>query len=105
MMIARWQIEARFGHKQQAIDSIKKWFEEIGSQIGWTSDKVRIVTGSIGALESTIESEIQIEDLKELDESWSKLATIEEHKKWGKEFEQYIVSGTPNWKIYRVISN
>ena len=50
MMIARWQIEARFGHKQTVIDSLKKWSAEIGVQIGWTEDKVRILTGSIGAL-------------------------------------------------------
>ena len=25
MMIARWQIEARFGHKQTVIDMLKRW--------------------------------------------------------------------------------
>ena len=34
MMVARWCIEARFGHKQTVIDSLKKWNREIGSQIG-----------------------------------------------------------------------
>ena len=103
MMIARWQIEARFGHKQTVIESLKRWFEEIGTQIGWTPDKVRIVTGSVGALESTVQAEVQIEDLAELDASWEKLGTIEAHKKWSEDIEPYVVSGTPRWQVFRVV--
>ena len=102
MMIARWQIEARFGHKQTAIDMLKRWSQEIGSQVGWTEDKFRIITGSIGALESTIESEVAIADLNELDKAFENLGTIEAHKEWSKEMEPYVVSGTPHWKIFRV---
>ena len=103
MMIARWHFEARFGHKQTAIDLLKRWGQEIGSQIGWTDDKVRIVTGSIGALESTIEMEITIADLTELNNSFEKLGAIEAHKAWSKEIEPYVVSGTPHWQIFRVV--
>jgi hypothetical protein len=103
MMIARWQIEARFGHKQTVIDMLKRWNEEIGAQVGWTADKVRILTGSVGALESTIQSEVEIDDLAALDAAWDKLGTIEAHKKWSKEIEPYIVSGTPHWQIFRVL--
>lgn len=103
MMIARWHFEARFGHKDAAINSLSRWNEEIGSQIGWTADKTRILTGSIGALESTIQSEILITDLNELNASWSKLGEISAHKEWGKEMEQLIVSGTPRWEIFRVV--
>ena len=102
MMIARWQIEARFGHKQTVIDSLKKWHREIGEQIGWTADKVRISTGSVGALESTVETAIQIEDLADLNAAWAKLATIEAHKQWGKEIEPYVISGTPRRQIFRL---
>lgn len=103
MMIARWQIEARFGHKQTVIDSLKKWGEEILPQIGLSTDKTRIVTGSIGALESTIESEWQIEGLADLSAAWEKLGKIEAHQQWSKDLEPYIVSGTPHWKIFRVM--
>ena len=105
MMIARWQIQAKFGHKEAALDSMKRWIEEIGSQVGWTSDRVRVITGSVGAYESTIETEIKIKDLKELDDAWSKLAKLSPHKKWGQEFENLIVSGTARWEIYRVIAD
>ncbi len=103
MMIARWQIEARFGHKQTVMDSLKKWSEEILPQIGLSPDKTRMVTGSIGALESTLEFEWQIEGLAELAAAWEKLGTIDAHKKWSKDLEPYIVSGTPHWKIFRVM--
>ncbi len=103
MMIARWQIEARFGHKQTVIDLFKRWDEEIGSQIGWTAGKTRLLTGSIGALESTLQSEVEIKDLAELGKSWDKLGSIEAHKQWCKDIEPYIVSGTPHWQIFRVL--
>lgn len=103
MMIARWHIDARFGHKQTVIDSLKTWGSEIGTQIGWTPDKVRITTGSVGALESTVEIEISIRDLAELNDAWAKLGTIEAHKQWSKDIEPYIVSATPRWEIFRVV--
>lgn len=103
MMIARWQFEAKFGYKQDAINLITKWYNEIGSQIGWPLDKVRIITGSVGASESIVECEIEIEEMKSIDESWIKLATIEKHKTWGKQFEKYIVSGSTKWQFYRVV--
>lgn len=103
MMIARWHIDARFGHKQAVIESLKKWHRTIAVQIGWTDDKVRITTGSVGALESTVEVEVTIKDLTELDSSWAKLGTIAAHKEWSKEIEPYIVSGTPRWEVLRIV--
>ncbi len=103
MMVARWQLEARFGHKQAVLDLMSRWDEEFGSQVGWTADKCRRLTGSVGALESTIQEEVLIKDLAELGASWEKLGTLEGHKEWGKEIEPYIVSGTPHWQIFHVI--
>lgn len=103
MMIARWTIEARFGHKPVVIEHMKRWLREIGSQVGWTEDKVRLLTGSVGAHESTIQSEIQIQDLAELNAAWDKLAHIEAHTHWSRDLEPYVVSGTPRWEIYRLI--
>ncbi len=103
MMVARWQIEARFGHKDQALASMKKWIKQIGSKAGMEPDKVRVLTGSIGALESTIETEFYIENLDELDQYWANLAKLKPHKKWGIEFEKHTVSGTARWQIFRVV--
>jgi len=103
MLLARWTIDARFGHKQNVIDSMKQWLQDIGVQAGLSGDKVRLLTGSVGALEATVVSETLVNDLSELNAIWDKLATIDAHKQWSKSLEPYVVSGTSRWEIFRVI--
>lgn len=103
MMIAQWHIDARFGYKQQVIELLQQWNRDIGTQIGWTADKTRILTGSIGANESAVISEIEIKDLSELNDAWNKLIDIDAHQQWSKKLEEYVVSGTSHWNIYRII--
>ena len=103
MMIARWHIDARFGHKQQVIESLKRWYGEIGSQVGWTPENTRMITGSVGAPESAIEVEIKVADLADLNAAWDKLATIEPHQQWSHDLEPHVVSGTSHWQVFRVI--
>lgn len=102
MILARWSIDARFGHKQAVIDSMIQWQKEIGSTIGW--NEMRLLTGSIGARESTVQSEIRLKNLAELNAAWDKLATIEAHKRWSKDLEPFIVSGTPRWEVFRILA-
>lgn len=102
-MIARWSIDARFGYKAQVVEAMQKWMMDIGSQIGWTKEKTSLLTGSIGAGEATVQSEIRIKDLAELNAAWDKLGTIEAHRQWSKELEPYVVSGSPRWEIFRVV--
>ncbi len=78
--------------------------KEIAPQAGFTPDKMRLLTGSIGALESTIQAEHLIDDLAQLNQTWDQLAKIEAHKQWGKDLEPFVVSGTSRWEIYRVLS-
>jgi hypothetical protein len=103
MLIARWQIDAKFGQKQTVIDMLRKWEETIAPQIGWTKDKGLLLTGSIGAREATVIAEWSVDDLGELDRAWSKLATIDAHKTWGAELEPHVVSGSARWEVYRVL--
>ena len=103
MMVARWSIDAKFGYKQNVIDLLQRWVREIAPQAGLTADKLRLITGSVGALESTIQSEVVIKDLSELDQIWAKLGAIAAHKQWSKDLEPHVVSGTNRWEIYRVI--
>lgn len=103
MMVARWSIDAKFGFKQNVIDLMQGWLREIGPQVGLTADKTRLLTGSVGALESTIQAEHLIEDLTELDRTWEKLATIAAHRQWSKDLEPFVVSGTNRWEIYRLL--
>jgi hypothetical protein len=101
MFIARWQIDARFGQKQKVIDSITQWTREIAPQVGLL--KGRMLSGSIGALEATVEHNWEVANLAELEGAWAKLEKIEAHKKWSKELEANVVSGTARWSIFRVV--
>jgi hypothetical protein len=103
MMVARWSIDAKFGYKQNVIDLMQRWLREIAPQVGFSADKTRLLTGSIGALEATIQSEHLVQDLGELNRAWDKLATIAAHKQWSKDLEPHVVSGTSRWEIYRVL--
>lgn len=103
MMVARWSIDAKFGYKQDVVNLMQRWLREIGPQIGFSADKTRLLTGSIGALEATVQSEHLVKDLSELNQAWEKLATIAAHRQWSKDLEPHVVSGTSHWEIYRVL--
>ena len=103
MMVARWCIVAKFGYKQELVALMERWINEVGAQVGFTKDRMRLITGSVGALESTIQTEHLVNDLSELNATWEKLATIPAHKQWSKDIEPYVVSGTNRWEIYRII--
>ncbi len=101
MLIARWQIDARFGHKQAVIDAIKQWTRDVAPQVGLL--KGRMLSGSIGALEATVEHNWEVESLAELEGAWAKLGSNETHRQWSKDLEPFVVSGTARWNIYRVL--
>ncbi|QOT80895.1 hypothetical protein [Cupriavidus basilensis] len=101
MLIARWQIDARFGHKQEVIERLQAWAREIAPQAGLVTG--RLLTGSIGALEATVIHDWEVNNLGELDSAWARLASIPAHAQWGKELEPFVVSGTARWEIYRVV--
>ena len=103
MIVARWSIDAKFGYKQNVIDLMQRWLREIGSQVGFGADNSRLLTGSIGALEATVQTEHLLKDLGELNQAWDKLATIAAHKQWSKDLEPHVVSGTSRWEIFRVL--
>jgi len=103
MFIARWQIDARFGHKQAVIDRLQAWTREIAPQVGLAAEKGSILTGSVGALEATVEHNWQVESLAELEKAWAGLGAIEAHRQWSKDLEPFVVSGTARWSIFRVV--
>ena len=102
MFIARWQIDARFGQKQTVIDKLRQWERDIGRQAGTDKMDFKILTGSIGAREATVEANHTVESLAQLENFFAAIGKIEAHKAWSKELEPYVVSGTASWSIYRV---
>ena len=103
MMIARWQFTAKFGRKQEAIDLMKEWSAQIGAQTDIDMSKERVITGSVGAGEGLVESELEIDNLADLDAFFDKLATIQMHAEWGPKMGEVIVSGSTRWEVFRVV--
>ena len=103
MMVARWCIVAKFGYKQELLNLMQKWLSEVGEPAGFTRDKLRLITGSVGALEGVVQTEHIVEDLAELNALWDKIGANPAHKQWSKDIEPYVVSGTNRWEIYRIV--
>jgi hypothetical protein len=103
MFVARWQIDARFGHKQAVIDLMQRWLRDIGAKAGTDKMDVKILTGSIGAREATIELNHTVESLAELERFFETIGKNDSHKQWGKDLEPHVVSGSALWSIYRLV--
>lgn len=101
MIVARWSLDIRFGHKDAALTLLHKWWEEIAPQVGWSRNQARILTGSVGAAESTVQVEITLDNLGALNAAWSRLAQASGQGDWADELEPHIVSGTLRWEIFR----
>ena len=103
MMVARWTCEAKFGHKSEALALLDEWNEQIGAQTDVDMTKTRTLTGSVGAKEAIIQNEVEISNLAELDAFFDKIASIEMHAEWGKNFGEVIVSGSTYWEVFRLV--
>jgi hypothetical protein len=102
MFVARWQIDARFGHKQAVIDGLRKWEQNVGRTAGTDKMDFRILTGSIGAREATVEANHTVQSLAELEQFFATIGKNEAHRQWGRDLEPLVVSGSALWTIYRV---
>ena len=102
MILARWKIDARFGHKSEVTDAMQWWMEEIAPQLGWEGDNIRMMTGSVGANESAVVMEVELDSMTELDESWNKLRQMDRHRQWSQNLEENVVSGSHHWEVYRL---
>jgi hypothetical protein len=98
MMHARWQIDARFGHKQDVIERLPR---DAAPQAGLNTS--HLLTGSIGALEATVEHSWHVDSLADLEQAWTKLAALGAHQQWGKDLEPFVVSGTARWSVWRLL--
>jgi len=101
MIVARWSITAKFGKSKEAIALLKEWNETFGEQAGMLAKGERVLIGSIGARESEIQTEVEMDSLSALDAAFTKLATMDGHAEWGRKLEPVIVSGSNHWQVFR----
>ena len=102
MFVARWVVEAKFGHKDNVIALCTRWQKEVGDEAGLKVQK-RALSGSVGVAEARLEFESQVASLAELEEIWSKMAKYPAHKQFGIDLEPHIISGSNHWEILRVV--
>ncbi|GAB3188367.1 hypothetical protein [Hydrogenophaga aquatica] len=102
MIVARWQVNARFGHKQELIEELKSWWSTIGRDIGQTD--ITILTGSVGAAESLVTVDVRCQDMAELEAQWDQLARFAEHKAFAQRVEPLLVSGSTRWEILKQVA-
>ncbi len=103
MFSARWQIDARFGYKQTVIDMMRRWEREVGAKAGADKLDFKIMTGSIGAREATVETHHTVESLAQLEAFFARIGEIDAHRQWGKDLEPHVVSGSSLWQIFRIV--
>ena len=103
MFVARWQIDARFGHKQTVIDLLRKWEREVGTKAGTDKMAIKILTGSIGAREATVEANHAVESMAQLEQFFTAIGNNDAHRQWGRDLEPHVVSGSAFWSIYRAL--
>jgi hypothetical protein len=103
MFSARWQIDAKFGYKQTVLDLLKRWEQDVGPHVGLDKLDFKVMTGSIGAREATIETHHTVETLAQLEAFFATIARMEAHRQWGKDLEPHVVSGSSLWQIFRVV--
>lgn len=71
--------------------------------MGLNRDRLRLVTGSIGAKESRFEFDHTVDSLEALQTMWDEMVKIDAHAKFGAELEPIIVPGSSHWEIFRIV--
>ncbi|MDX9862074.1 MAG: hypothetical protein RBS99_14270, partial [Rhodospirillales bacterium] len=69
----------------------------------WSAGQARIVTGSLGAPESTIEVEIAVGGLADIESAWARLGELPAQGQWADQLAPLVVSGTARWSVYRLL--
>lgn len=102
MFVARWQVKCKFGHQSNVLELMKEWVEQVAQQSGLELKNARYLTGHIGVEEGVLVTEIDIENLGELDDFFDKISKVEVHAEWGKKMSDYVVSGSSKWEVLRI---
>jgi hypothetical protein len=103
MYVARWSLTARFGHTDAVLALIRKWEIDVGQRVGWRPGSTRIAVGAIGPVDTSIEFEVRVDNIADLESAWADMEAIPYHKAYSKELEPLVVSGTTRWSVYRLV--
>ncbi|MEW5301959.1 MAG: hypothetical protein WDW38_008584 [Sanguina aurantia] len=100
---ARWCLDARYGQKSEATALLQEWVRDIGSLAGCNTENTRLSSGAIGAPESRLELEVNLEGgMASWDEFLSRIPSTN-HRAWSQRIQSMVVDGSPTWQIYREV--
>jgi hypothetical protein len=101
-VIARWVLVAKYGHKAECIKMLHEWADTVGRSAGLDpAHDILLVSGNIGANESTIELEIRngLSSVGDFDQLMRNI-DVTLHREWGMRFAEHVVDGTTRWEIF-----
>ena len=100
----RWILDARFGHKADAVSLMAEWVKTVGVSAGIIPARAAIFTGSVGAPESRCELQLsQFASLSELDVFFADIPS-EAHVAWGRRLAPHVIDGSPHWVVMRRVA-
>jgi hypothetical protein len=101
MFVARWQFTAQFGKVDDVLSILRKWQLDVGERVGWRSAHVRATTGMVGASNSDVELEVEVDSLGDLEAAWADMEKNPHHHEYQKQLAHVIVSGTNHWVVLK----
>jgi hypothetical protein len=100
MFIARWQFTAQFGKVEDVLSILRRWEIDVGERVGWRTSHVRITTGVVGAGRSSVELEVRVDSLGDLEAAWADIEKNPHHHELLKQLG-HVVAGEDHWTILR----
>lgn len=102
MFVARWHFTAQFGKVDDVLSILRRWEIDVGERIGWKTSHVQVTTGVIGVGGSTVELEVRVDSLGDLEAAWADMERNPHHHEHIKQLGTVIVSGSNHWSVHRV---
>ena len=104
MFLCQWSLDIIFGKQRQALEIIKEWgAEKMRSSNFRKSTENRVYSGYVGDSAAHIVDEYVFESLEDFQIALADMGK-QEFKKYAEAIAPYIVSGSQNWKVYKIIS-
>jgi hypothetical protein len=100
MFIVRRTQLAQPGRRDEAVALVKEMMVAMENELGYP--KARVITGSVGPSDSTIETEVTIGSLGEFEASLQKANAWSGMARFADKVQALIVPGSGRFEIYRV---
>lgn len=101
-VVAKWLVPAAFGQRMAVCKLLHEWLDEVAQPAGADTSKARVLAGAIGQEETTVELELGVWSLAELENTLASVNT-EKHWNWASRL-QHCLAGSPRWVVLNAVS-